>query len=275
MSLEKKFEKEKLQIEKERVLIYSKLKCPFNCKYCFSEHITSGQEKNVSYLSEKQLNLLQKLPEKIKLIMLGCDTEFFQSKQDSLKTLEKLSNLGKDISVITKLFLPQDFIEKLKEINIKLNQRGNSFTFSESIACLNSAEEWEPKASRPQQRIETLKIAHAAGIKTLVAIRPLLPILSNQELETIVNLTKDYCNGYYSGPLYLKNLDHPIIKNVDSQDLIIENTQPPWMPKGNIFYKIEKRGQMEFLKTIINKNDKPFFEGAADAIQHLKTNEKY
>jgi len=121
MSLEEKFEREGLKIDKERVLTYSGLVCPLDCKYCFTEEITSTHRENASYLSEKQFDLLRQLPDEVNLIMLGCDTEFFQSKKDSLEVLGKLSNLNKDISVITKLSLPQDFIEKLKEIDTKLN----------------------------------------------------------------------------------------------------------------------------------------------------------
>jgi len=272
MSLEEeKFDKEGLKIDKERVLTYSGLACPLDCKYCFTEDMTSIQKETTSYLSEKQFDLLKQLPDKVNLIMLGCDTEFFQSKKDSLEILEKLSDLNKDISIITKLSLPQDFIKRLKGIDTKLNQKGNFLTFSETIPCLGSAKEWEPKAPNPKNRIETLKRVHKENIKTLVAIRPLLPVISDEELEKIVNLSKDYCYGYYSGPLYLKNLNHPIIKGIESGDLKVEKLQPHWMPKDNIFYKVEKEGQMDLLKNILQKNKKPLFEGAAEAIKYLKT----
>jgi len=136
---------------------------------------------------------------------------------------------------------------------------------------LESAKEWEPKASKPKDRIETIKRAYLTNIKTLVAIRPLLPVISNKELEEIVDLTKDYCYGYYSGPLYLKDLKHPLIEKAGLENLKIERLQPHWMPKDNIFYKIEKEGQMDLLKNILQKNEKPLFEGAAEAIKHLKT----
>lgn len=276
MSLdEEKFEKSGLKIDQERVLTYSGLVCPLDCKYCFSEELNQEQKKSSIYLSEVQFDLLKQLPEEIKLIMLGCDTEFFQSRKNSLEALEKLSDIGKDISVITKLSLPEPFIEKLKDINIKLGQKGNFLTFSESITCLDSAREWEPKAPEPKKRIETLKIAHEKRIKTLVAIRPLLPIVSDEELKRLIDLTKDYSCGYYSGPLYLKDLNHALLKEVDPKDLKIERLQPHWMPKDNIFYKIEKEGQMDSLKSILQENGKPFFEGAAEAIKYLKTHEEY
>jgi len=265
-----KFEKEGLKIDKERVLTYSELSCPFDCKYCFVEDINPDQKKNISYLSEKQFELIKQLPEEVDLIMLGCDTEFFQSKKDSFQILERLSDFNKDISVITKMQLSEDFIKKLKDIDIKLNQKGNFLTFSESIPCLESAKEWEPRASIPKARIETIKNAYKSDIKTLIAIRPLLPTVPNEELERIVDSTKDYCYGYYSGSLYLKSLEHPILKKEDFSKLKIEELQPHWMPKDNIFYKIEKEGQMEFLQEKLEKNNKPLFEGAAKGINYLR-----
>jgi len=207
--------------------------------------------------------------------MIGCDTEFFQSREDSLTILERLSELNKDISVITKLSLPKDFIQKLKEIDFNLNQHNNFLAFSESITCIDSAGEWEPGAPNPESRIETIRMVHTAGIKTMIAIRPLLPTLSSEELEKIVSLTKDYCDGYYSGPLYLKSLDHPILDKESLASLKIEKLQPHWMPEGNIFYKIEKDGQMDFLRNKAQESGRPFFEGAADGIKYIKRHEKH
>lgn len=276
MSIDNKiFEKEGLKIDKERILTYSQLSCPLDCRYCFVEDMNFNQKRDVAYLTEKQFELLGQLPEQIDTIMLGCDTEFFQSKKDSLEVLEKLSDLNKDISVVTKLSLPKDFIKKLKGIDIKLNQHNNFLSFSMSFPCLDSAKEWEPKVPSPESRIETLKIAYETGIKTMVAIRPLLPTVSDKELKQIVELTEDYCNGYYSGPLYLKNLDHPILAKEVLADLKVEELQPHWMPEGNIFYKIEKEGQMDLLKNIIQEYGKPLFEGAAEGIKYLKKYEKH
>jgi DNA repair photolyase len=206
--------------------------------------------------------------------MLGCDTEFFQSKENSLEILKKLTDANRDISVITKLALPPKFIEELSLIRSELEDRGNLFSFSVSIPCFESANFWEPKAPRPEKRIETLESAFANGFKTLVALRPLLPTVADPELAHIISSTKDISHGYYSGPLYLKNLDESLISYEALGKLNVEKLQPHWMPAGNDFYKIERPRQMEYLNSIVNQSGKRLFEGAADAIQFLK-NEKY
>ena len=268
------FAKEGLKIDAERVLTYSRLICPIDCKYCFVDKLNIEQQKDVSYLSPRQLELLGKLLETVSLIMLGCDTEFFQSKTESIEILKKLANLNKDISVVTKFPLAKGFVEKLKEVDDQLRKHKNFLTFSVSIPCLDSAKEWEPNAPNPLERMETLKSVYQSGIKTLVAMRPLLPTITNKELEKIVELTNDYCYGYYSGPLYLKSLDKTILGENQS-GLKIEQLQPHWMPEGNVFYKIEKEDQLQVLENILQKYNKSLFEGAAEGIKYLRDHEKH
>ncbi len=265
-----KYEQSGLKIDKDRVLTYSQLSCPFDCSYCFVEDLNFNQKRNVAYLTQEQQKLLEELPKEIKMIMLGCDTEFFQSKKDSLNTLKKLSELNKDVSVITKLNLSQDFIEEIKAVADIFAHNGNVLSFSVSLPCNKSAKIWESKAPSPEKRIETLKLAYNAGLKNLVAIRPLMPSISNEELEEVIYATKDFCCGYYSGPLYLKTLD--LLSKEEQKLFKIEKIQPHWMPKGNMFFKVEKEGQAESLRQLLNKYDKPFFEGAADGTKYIKEN---
>jgi len=269
MNFEKEdFEKKGLKFNKDRVLTYSQLSCPSGCKYCFVENMNYNQKKDVAYLSDEQLDLISQLPDEITTIMLGCDTEFFQAEENSLEILSRLSKLNKDISIVTKLQLSEDFIKKLKGINEKLITHKNFLTLSISLTSMKSAKEWEPGVPDPSKRIETLKMVHDAGIKTLVALRPLLPTVPDREIEEIIELTKDCCHGYYSGPLYLKTLD--LLENMDKSNLNIERLQPHWMPEENIFYKVEREGQMEVLKGILEKHKKPIFEGAAEGIKFLR-----
>lgn len=145
---EKEFEQNNLKIDRERILTYSRLICPFDCTYCFVEDISPSRESSALYLSEKQLDLLEHLPENIQLIMLGCDTEFFQSKANFLEVLNRLANIGKDISVVTKMPLRENLVDELRRVDIRLKENGNSLTFSESIPCLKSSSKWEPQSSQ-------------------------------------------------------------------------------------------------------------------------------
>jgi sulfatase maturation enzyme AslB (radical SAM superfamily) len=53
------FEKEGLKIDKERVLTYSELSCPLDCKYCFVDDLSSSNQKvGVPYLRGPQTQFL-------------------------------------------------------------------------------------------------------------------------------------------------------------------------------------------------------------------------
>ncbi len=266
-----RFEQQGIKIDKERALTYSKLSCPFGCTYCFVDEMNQEQSKGVVYLDDQQLELLKNLPEQVKLIMLGCDTEFFQNKKEALEILEKLSELGKDISVITKLPLPEEYIISLLEIYNKIRKNGNIFSFSTSITCISAPmlAKYEPGVPSPEKRIETLSSVNKKGIPTTVAIRPLLPDITNEEILDIVNKTKDYCFGYYSGPLYLKEERIKLLLPEHESKTGKEN-QPHWMLEGNQYQALEKDGQMEFLASVVEKSGKEFFEGAADAVEYLR-----
>lgn len=272
----KEFEEHGLKIDKERVLTYSKLSCPLECTYCFVDEMTQEQAKGVAYLNEKQIALLQNLPEQVKLIMLGCDTEFFQNKKEALDILHKLSNFGKDISVITKIPLSEDYISSLSLINERVKGGGNIFSFSISIPCFSEdlLSKYEPKVPDPSRRIESLRLAFEKNIPTTIAIRPLLPDVSDFELEEIISKTKDFCFGYYSGPLYLQEQKIKLLLPGYESKPETES-QPHWMLEGNKYQTIEKEGQMEFLKNKIAASDRLFFEGAADSIEYLRSKKKY
>jgi DNA repair photolyase len=276
MKLENSIYKEHgLKIDKERILTYSQVSCPIECKYCFSDDIEHGQEQGVAYLNEKQLELLRGLPEEVRIIMPGCDTEFFQDRNEALRIIKCLAELHKDIALITKLNLNKQFLEEIKKIEQRLKSSGDVMTLSYSIPCYESSRKWEPKAPSPENRIRSLRDANGLGLNTMVAIRPLLPDVSESELRKIIEETKDHCFGYFSGPLYWKDDRHELVDPKDNS-ISIEQTKPHWMPEGNIFYKYEKKGQMECLKKLLNEYSKPLFEGSAEGLNKLREkNEKY
>lgn len=271
LSLEK-FEKEGLVLEKDRVLSYSKFVCPMGCRYCFAENLDGIKNNSATYLSEKQFELLRDLPEEIKTIMLGCDTEFFQNRNEALAVLRRLSILGKDISVITKLDLDNIFVENLRTISDEMSSRGNLIAFSVSIPCFESSNKWEPKVPKVEKRINTLKRVSGAGIDSMVAIRPLIPNIEKSEIEEIINLASPYVFGYYSGPLYIKNFVDGLLSIEELTDLscTFEEVEPQWMPRGNKFIKVENPGLMKYLQDQVRLSGKEFFEGAAQGMEFLR-----
>ncbi len=266
----KVYNDESLKIDKNRVLTYSQLSCPLDCTYCFVNDMTTNQHKNVEYLTDRQIELLKNLPKEIELIMLGCDTEFLQSKEEALEIIKKLSKFGKDISMITKIPINEFMLDEISTINEEMKGQGNILSISISLPCISEemSAKYEPKVPSPQKRIDSIKMIANKNIPTMLAIRPLLPDISNEELQRIVDLTKEYVLGYYSGPLYLN--DDRIATLLPGNLVEGDAKQPHWMLDGNTFKEVSREGQMEFLKNIIEQSGKKFFEGAAEGMAYIK-----
>lgn len=260
-----RYEAANLEIDGDRVLTYSRIACPLDCAYCFANEIIAGNANlDGTHLSEEQFRLLEQLPPDIKTIRVGCDTEFLHDKDQALEALSRLVGAGKDISVITKFPLDDDYICELSAISDELESNGNKLMFSVSLTCTSSKRKWEPKAPRVARRIETVRKAYSAGINTAVVIRPLIPNIDPSELDEIVDATKDYVTGYYSGPLYLKELGEDTITAEEVAYLgciVSEEVEDiHWMPMGNKFLKIESPQLMEYLRRKVEQSGKTLFQ---------------
>lgn len=236
--------------------------------------MTTNQEKDVAYLTESQIDLLRRLPEEVKLIMLGCDTEFFQNKNQAIKILRELSGFGRDISMVTKIPISEAMVSEIREIYSDMKAKNRILSISVSLPCISEPmlAKYEPKVPASHRRIEALKNIAEAGIPAMVAIRPLLPDISDQELKSIIDLTKNYVVGYYSGPLYLN--DDRIEKLLPKTVAAEEAKQPHWMLDGNTFKEVVKLGQMEILKSLVLASGKQFFEGAAEGMKFIREDTK-
>jgi len=147
-------------------------------------------------------------------------------------------------------------------------------SFSVSIPCFESKELWEPNAPSVKERVDTLKKVSNAGLPSMVAVRPLIPNISEVEIDKIIEFTYPYVFGYYSGPLYLKDSNRGLFteKYIKNNNLLSTETQPEWMPKGNTFLKIENPNLMLYLKGKVEEYGKTFFDGAAQGIDFIKNN---
>lgn len=84
-------------------------------------------------------------------------------------------------------------IDVIKQFGDKI-QIGASLTFTSETDSLK----WEKGAAVPSERMEVLRMIHQQGIKTWASMEPV--IYPDQSLE-IMELTKDYVDGYKIGKL--------------------------------------------------------------------------
>ena len=171
--------------------------CEHNCAYCYArgfvkefinQNLKWGEEVLVKINAPKIL--ARELPKARKgLVLLSSITDPYQPIESryqlTRRILQRLLSFQYPISILTKSKLVKrdlDIISRFKEAEV-------GFT----IVTLN--EEYkkilEPKASKIRERLETLKIFKKEGVHTYMFVGPILPVITEKDLEELVKVAKD------------------------------------------------------------------------------------
>lgn len=173
--------------------------CSFNCLYCYirgSKYGINMEEKlsvksNAAELLEKQLSLRAKKKQYGVIVMSSATDPYLQVEKDLMITrslLELILKYRFPVHVISKSDLVErdfDLLEKIKRTAIlpgHLNGKvkdGVFITFSFSTVNDAVAKIFEPGATLPSVRLQTLKKASQAGFTTGVSLMPLLPFITD------------------------------------------------------------------------------------------------
>lgn len=265
--------------EQGRILTYGGRICPLGCKYCFDEPVDKRRLVQLADLQPLSLEgKVQSLPAEVSVVVPYCNTDLFIDKQEARNVLNYWAHEGKDVAVSTKVLLNEHDIDWLLVLQNQMAVQGNTFVLSSSIPCIGSEtiKYWEPDVANPEKRLKALELAKSKGLNNLVAIRPLLPDVSERELEEIVRRTKDSCYGYFAGSLRLKKQD-PLLDDLRQRvpNLeVTEESQISWMPPGNEFCEVTRPGQDQELKTIVAKYEQQLFSGVIEGVNFIKNIKK-
>jgi len=96
-----------------------------------------------------------------------------------------------------------------------LLQKNPKNTFSVTLTLDNDklSQHWEPGAALPQERIQSLKIAHDKGIKTWVSFEP---VLDPKAVYRLIEITHNFVDLYKVGKLnyhpHAKTIDWPLFR---------------------------------------------------------------
>ena len=173
--------------------------CEHGCSYCFARptHAYMGLsagldfesrlfvKPNAAELLERELAAPGYKP---KTIAIGTNTDPYQpiERQYGLmrSILEVLDTASHPVAIVTKSALV------LRDVDIlsRMAERGLA-KVALSITTLDRslARAMEPRAATPEKRLETIrKLAHA-GIPTAAMVAPVIPVLTDPELERILD----------------------------------------------------------------------------------------
>jgi DNA repair photolyase len=124
-------------------------------------------------------------------IAVGINTDGWQPVERRLRItrriLELLVECRHPFSIVTKSALIERDLDLLREAAAR-----NLVSVSISITTLDRrlARTMEPRAAAPQRRLEVIRNLSSAGVPVAVLVAPLIPVLTDGELERILDTAR-------------------------------------------------------------------------------------
>jgi DNA repair photolyase len=193
--------------------------CEFACKYCYARYTHEFMEmrdgvdfERKIFVKQQAAWLLRQDLRKVKRgeeIAIGTATDPYQPAEKRFEVtrgiLEEVAqHHGLKIGIVTKSDLIRRDIELLRRV-----AKHNSLFVNLTVTTLNTklARILEPRAPRPDLRLEAVRELCAAGLNAGVICAPVLPGITDSPsaLDALVRATKEAGGKYiYANPLFLK-----------------------------------------------------------------------
>jgi len=193
--------------------------CEFACKYCYARYTHEFMEMRNGADFEQKICVKQHAAELLRQelrlvkpgedIAIGTATDPYQPAERRYEVtrtiLQELTrHQGLELGIITKSNLILRDIDLLQEIG-----RNNRLGVSVTITTLNVelARLLEPRAPRPDLRLETVRKLNQNGIRTGVSCAPVLPGITDapRDLENLVRAAAEAgARHIFGNPLFLK-----------------------------------------------------------------------
>jgi DNA repair photolyase len=178
--------------------------CEHGCIYCFARpsHAFMGlspgldfetrlfAKPNAAQLLERELSRTGYQP---RVIAIGTNTDPYQPMERGYKLmrdiLEVLDNCSHPVAIVTKSALVTrdiDILSRLAERN--LVKVALSVTTLDKKLC----RAMEPRASAPHKRLEAVRALSQAGIPTSVMMAPVIPALTDSEIENVLEAAAEH-----------------------------------------------------------------------------------
>ena len=194
--------------------------CEFACKYCYARYTHEFMEmrdgvdfEQKIYVKQHAADLLRQELHQVKpgeQIALGTATDPYQPAERRFEVtraiLEEFArHQGLDLGIVTKGNLILRDLDVLHQIA----RNNNRLVVNVTITTLNIslARILEPRAPRPDLRMETVRQLNEAGIETGVSCSPVIPGITDslRNLETLVRATAEAGGKHiFANPLFLK-----------------------------------------------------------------------
>lgn len=172
--------------------------CEHGCIYCYARptHAYLGCSPGLEFESklfykpeaaELLRSELNRPSYRCDTIALGTNTDPYQPVERKLcimrEILEVLAEYSHPVSIVTKSAL----VERDIDILGPMAERGlASVAVSVTTLDRSLARKMEPRAAAPDRRIQAIRAVSEAGVPVTVMVAPVIPYLTDSELETIL-----------------------------------------------------------------------------------------
>jgi DNA repair photolyase len=193
--------------------------CEFACKYCYARYTHEFMEmrdgidfERKIYVKQHAAGLLRNELRKVKAneaIALGTATDPYQPAERRYEVtrgiLEEFSlHRGFELGIVTKSNLVVRDLDLLAEIT-----KQNQISIHVTITTLNTdlARILEPRAPRPDLRLDAVRALSSAGLRVGLSASPVLPGITDSpsDLEALVRAASEAGAEYvFANPLFLK-----------------------------------------------------------------------
>jgi len=193
--------------------------CEFACKYCYARYthefmeLRDGTEfEQKIFVKQHAADLLRQELKRVKPgeeIAIGTATDPYQPAERRFEVtrgiLEELArHSGFEIGIVTKSNLITRDAELLRRV-----AENNRIFVNVTVTTVNTdlARKLEPRAPRPDLRLETVRELNRAGVDAGVICAPVLPEITDhpRDLEALVKAASDAGAKYiFANPLFLK-----------------------------------------------------------------------
>ena len=193
--------------------------CEFACKYCYARYTHEFMElrdgidfEQKIFVKQHTAELLRQELKKVKRgeeIAIGTATDPYQPAERRFEVTraileELLRHAGLEIGIVTKSNLITRDAEILRRV-----AASNKVFVNVTVTTINAelARKLEPRAPRPDLRLETVHQLNLAGVDAGVICAPVLPEITDQprDLEALVRAASQAGAKYiFANPLFLK-----------------------------------------------------------------------
>lgn len=193
--------------------------CEFGCRYCYARYTHEFMEmrdgldfEQKIYVKQHAAGLLRQELRRVKpgeSIALGTATDPYQPAERRYEVtrgiLEEFSrHRGFELGIVTKSNLIVRDLEVLKEV-----AKRNALSAHITITTLDVelARILEPRAPRPDLRLDAVRALSQAGLRVGVSCSPIVPGITDSpaDLESVVRAAADAGSDFvFANPLFLK-----------------------------------------------------------------------